>query len=191
MKTRDKKAALKFLKKSLKRHGGVGELVTDCLRSYGAAVGELGIRGRQQTGQWLNNRVENSHQPFRRRERAMLRFRRMQTLQKIRLRPRLCPQPHQPGTQPQPTSQLQTKPRCRSRRVAQPLRGVSDSHPVLVETGLHLSAITCSALNKAPESAKSWHLVDSGVQQTNVFRQPGNRRRHRPFPALNRSGPTP
>ena len=82
-KNRDKKAALKFLKKSLKRHGGAGELVTDCLRSYGAALGELGIRGRQQTGRWMNNRAENSHQPFRRRERAMLRFRRMRTLQKF------------------------------------------------------------------------------------------------------------
>ncbi|KAB2886510.1 MAG: IS6 family transposase [Albidovulum sp.] len=82
-KKRDKKAALKFLKKSLKRHGGAGEFVTDRLRTYGAALGELGIRDRQQTGRWMNNRAENSHQPFRRRERAMLRFRRMRTLQKF------------------------------------------------------------------------------------------------------------
>ena len=82
-KTRDKKAALKFLRKSLKRHGRVEEIVTDRLRSYGAALAELGIRDRQQTGRWANNRAENSHQPFRRRERAMLRFRRMRTLQKF------------------------------------------------------------------------------------------------------------
>ena len=82
-KKRDKKAALKFLKKSLKRHGGAGEFVTDRLRTYGAALGELGIRDRQKTGRWMNNRAENSHQPFRRRERAMLRFRRMRTLQKF------------------------------------------------------------------------------------------------------------
>ena len=80
-KTRDKKAALKFLKKLLKRHGRVDEIVTDRLRSYGAALGELGIRDRQQTGRWANNRAENSHQPFRRRERAMLRFRHLRTLQ--------------------------------------------------------------------------------------------------------------
>ena len=80
-KCRDKKAALKFLKKSMKRHGRADEIVTDRLRSYGAALGDLGIRNRQQTGQWMNNRAENSHQPFRRRERAMLRFRRMRTLQ--------------------------------------------------------------------------------------------------------------
>lgn len=82
-KKRDKKAALKFLKKSLKRHGGAGEFVTDRLRTYGAALCELGIRDRQQTGRWMNNRAENSHQPFGRRERAMVRFRRMRTLQKF------------------------------------------------------------------------------------------------------------
>ena len=82
-KTRDKKAALKFLKKTLKRHGSTDEIVTDRLRSSGAALKEHGIRDRQETGRWENNRAENSHQPFRRRERAMLRFRRMRTLQKF------------------------------------------------------------------------------------------------------------
>ena len=37
----------------------------------------------QEMGQWLNNRVENSHLSFRRRERAMLRFRPMRSLQKF------------------------------------------------------------------------------------------------------------
>jgi len=81
--TRDRKAALKFLRKTLKRHGCVAQIVTDRLRSYGAALGELGIRERQETGRWRNNRAENSHLPFRRRERAMLRFRRMRSLQKF------------------------------------------------------------------------------------------------------------
>jgi len=58
-------------------------IVTDKLRSYGAATKEIGNAGVQETGRWLNNRAENSHQPFRRRERAMLRFRRMHTLQKF------------------------------------------------------------------------------------------------------------
>jgi putative transposase len=44
---------------------------------------EIGNADRQETGRWLNNRAENSHQPFRRRERAMLRFRRMRSLQKF------------------------------------------------------------------------------------------------------------
>jgi putative transposase len=47
------------------------------------AVKELGIESRQETGRWLNNRAENPHLAFRRRERAMLRFRRMRTLQKF------------------------------------------------------------------------------------------------------------
>jgi len=82
-KTRGKKSALKFLRKSLKRHGPAQAIVTDRLRSYGAALRKLGIRDRQETGRWANNRAENSHQPFRRRERAMLRFRRMRTSQKF------------------------------------------------------------------------------------------------------------
>ena len=82
-KTRDKKAALKFLKKTMKRHGRAEEVVTDRLRSYGVALKELGIHDRQETGSWANNQAENSHQPFRRRERAMLRFRRMRALQKF------------------------------------------------------------------------------------------------------------
>jgi putative transposase len=79
----DKKAALKFLRKSLKRHGATETIVTDRLTSYSAALKVLGAVDKHETGRWLNNRAENSHQPFRRRERAMLRFRRMRTLQKF------------------------------------------------------------------------------------------------------------
>ena len=79
--TRDRKAALKFLKKAMKKHGRCEQFVTDRLRSYGAALKELGASGRQETGRWANNRAENSHLPFRRRERAMLRFRRTRSLQ--------------------------------------------------------------------------------------------------------------
>ena len=82
-KTRDKKAALKFLKKTMRKHGGPEVIVTDKLRSYGAAFREIGAGNRQETRRWLNNRAENSHLPFRRRERAMLRFRRMRSLQKF------------------------------------------------------------------------------------------------------------
>ncbi len=82
-KTRDRKAALKFLKKSMKRHGRPETIVTDRLRSYGAALKDLGLGDDREMGRWLNNRAENSHLPFRRRERAMLRFRRMHTLQKF------------------------------------------------------------------------------------------------------------
>jgi len=82
-KTRDRKAALKFLKKALKKHGRADVFVTDKLRSYGAALKYISAVERQETGRWKNNRAENSHQPFRRRERAMLRFRRMRSLQKF------------------------------------------------------------------------------------------------------------
>ena len=82
-KTRDKKAALKFLKKAMRKHGRPEVIVTDRLRSYGAALKETGATDRQETGRWMNNRAENSHLPFRRRERAILRFRRIRCLQKF------------------------------------------------------------------------------------------------------------
>ena len=82
-KTRDKAAALAFMKKALKRHGSPEAITTDGLRSYKAAMSELGNADKQEIGRWANNRVENSHLPFRRRERAMLRFRQMKSLQKF------------------------------------------------------------------------------------------------------------
>ena len=82
-KTRDKSAALRFLKKAMKRHGAPSAVLTDRLRSYGAAMKDIGNIDCQEVGRHLNNRAENSHLPFRRRERAMLRFRRMSNLQKF------------------------------------------------------------------------------------------------------------
>jgi putative transposase len=82
-KTRDKAAALRFMKKALKRHGSPEAITTDRLRSYKAAMTELGNAEKQEAGRWANNRCENSHSSLRRRERAMLRFRRMNMLQKF------------------------------------------------------------------------------------------------------------
>jgi putative transposase len=82
-KQRDRKAALKFLKKSMKRHGRPHILVTDKLRSYGATMKEIGNADKQETGRWQNNRAKNSHLPFRRPERAMQRFHSMRSLQKF------------------------------------------------------------------------------------------------------------
>jgi putative transposase len=73
----DRKAAL------MKRYGRPGSIVTDRLRSYGAAMKVIGNDANQECGRWLNNRAENSHQPFRRREQAMAKFRGMKTLQKF------------------------------------------------------------------------------------------------------------
>ncbi len=74
-KRRDRKAALKFLKITMKLYGRPHVVVTDKLRSYGAAMKVIGNASKQETGRWLNNRGENSHQPFQRREWAMLGFR--------------------------------------------------------------------------------------------------------------------
>jgi putative transposase len=57
-KTRDRKAALRFLKKSMKRHGRPETIVTDRLRSYGAALKDLGRGDDREMGRWLNNRAE-------------------------------------------------------------------------------------------------------------------------------------
>ncbi|MEO6877910.1 MAG: IS6 family transposase [Gemmatimonadaceae bacterium] len=83
-KRRDRKAALRFLRRLMKRYGRPHKVVTDRLPSYGAAMKVIGNAQRQLCkGARINNRAENSHQPFRRRERAMLRFRSMKTLQKF------------------------------------------------------------------------------------------------------------
>ena len=80
-KMRDKKAALKFLRKAMDKHGRPEVVVTDRLRSYGAALTEIDATARQETAHWLNNRAENTYLPFRRRERALQRFRRMRSSQ--------------------------------------------------------------------------------------------------------------
>jgi len=71
------------MKKTLKRHGSPEQIAADGLRSYRAAMNGLGNAEKQEVGRWANNRVENSHLPFRRRERATLRFRPMKSLQKF------------------------------------------------------------------------------------------------------------
>ena len=77
---RDRRAALKFLNRTMKRYGRPWSVVTDRLPSYRAAMKGLGNAGRQACGRWLNNRAENSHLPFRKREGAMARFRDIKTL---------------------------------------------------------------------------------------------------------------
>lgn len=63
------------MKKALGRHGSPEAITTDGVRSYRAAMSELGDSDKQEVGRWANNRVESSHLGFRRRERATLRFR--------------------------------------------------------------------------------------------------------------------
>jgi putative transposase len=80
---RDRKAALVFHKKIMKKYGAPKVIVTDRLKSYRAAMKIIGNESNQEVGRWKNNRCENSHLPFRRREYAMLKFRRMRSLQKF------------------------------------------------------------------------------------------------------------
>src|ERR1700757_2371083 len=72
---RDKAAAVTFLRKLLKKQGYTPKvMVTDKLRSYGAAKAQTGLSARHEQRFRKNNRAENSHQPTRRRERKMQRF---------------------------------------------------------------------------------------------------------------------
>src|SRR5450432_980904 len=81
---RNKHAALKLMCNLLKKYGFVPDrLITDDLRSYGAAAHDLGIERRHERGRWKNNRAENSHQPTRRRERKMQRFKSPGSAQKF------------------------------------------------------------------------------------------------------------
>jgi putative transposase len=82
-KRRDRRAALAFLKRAMKRYGRPYSVLTDRLRSYRSAMKDIGLSGRQECGRWFNNRAENSHQPFRRREGGMAGFRDIRTLQKF------------------------------------------------------------------------------------------------------------
>ena len=110
---RDKAAALKFMKKLMKRHGCAKVVTTDGLRSYKAAMKELGIAERQEVGRWANNRMENSHQPFRAEGRrshpragnAPLQAHEDATA--VRFRPCLLPQSLQLGTSPRQPPDLQ------------------------------------------------------------------------------------
>ena len=110
-KKRDRKDALKFLRKLMKRYPRPDAIITDRLRSYRAALRELGASGLHQAGRWLNNRAENSHLPFRRRDHAMLRFRRMRSLQKFATVHSCRLQPLQPATTPLFTGHFQAQPR--------------------------------------------------------------------------------
>ena len=81
---RNKHAALKLMRKLLKKYAFVPQrLVTDDLRSYGAAARDLGLENRHERGRWKNNRAENSHQPTRWWERKMQRFKSVGSAQKF------------------------------------------------------------------------------------------------------------
>ncbi len=81
---RDKRAALKLMRRLLKRQGfAPSTLVTDKLRAYAAAVRELGLKACHHQAKWNNNRIESAHVPVRRRERKMQRFRSIGSAQRF------------------------------------------------------------------------------------------------------------
>src|SRR6202453_3373967 len=81
---RDKAAAVKLMRKLLKKQGFAPDvLVTDKLRSYAAAKSELRLTARHERGLRRNNRAENSHLPVRRRERKMQRFKLLRSAQRF------------------------------------------------------------------------------------------------------------
>jgi len=116
---RDKAAALKLLKRIMKKYGAPRSIVTDGLRAYSAAMNEIGVAAeRHKVGYHLNNRAENSHQPFRRRERAMQRFR--EDAAEVQLSSRPGPQPIQSGAPSRHEAGLQAETLCCLGRVARP-----------------------------------------------------------------------
>ena len=82
-KRQDREVALRFLRRAMKRYGRPATIITDRLQSYRAAMKVIGNEGRQETRRWFNNLAENSHLPFRRRERGIAKFREVRTLQKF------------------------------------------------------------------------------------------------------------
>ncbi len=130
-KERDKVAALKFLKKAIKRFGNPEAITTDGLRSYTAAMTELGNADKQQIGRWANNRVENSHSvPTTRASDAAVQANELLT--EVRLGPRQRPQPLQLRTSPRRQINLQATPLgsiCRVAGAVQLILLVIATHP--------------------------------------------------------------
>ena len=123
----------------MKRHGRPHIFVTDKLRSYGAALKDLGLPDDRKTGRWLNNRAENSHQPFRPRHAPLPSD---EIAAEVRRRPFLNPQPVQCGARPHQPGQFQSQPHSRSHRVASDLCGLTRGRFGKTDTSSHWSDTT-------------------------------------------------
>src|SRR5665648_28083 len=136
-KRRDRGAALKFLKRTMKRYGRPRSIVTDRLRSYRSAMKVIRNAADQECGRWLNNRAEKFPPavPTTRTSDAEVQGRKDPT--EICSRPRINPQSLQPRPSPQPPRHLQTEPFCRPGRVASAGGlNASDQHPSQARSGL-------------------------------------------------------
>jgi transposase-like protein len=117
-KRRDRKAALRFLLKAMKRYGQLGIIVTDKLRSCKSGMRDIGNQARQETGCRLNNRAENSHLPLLKTRTSDVAVPADAKSADLRRGTLPVPQPLQSGTPPLHTVRLQGRPRCRSGAVA-------------------------------------------------------------------------
>ena len=107
---RDKAAALKLLKRIMKKYGAPRSIVTDGRLAYSAAMNDIGVAAdRHEVGRRLNNRAENSHQPFRRRERVMQGLSKLEDAAEIQRSSRPGPQSFQSGAASGHTASLQAE----------------------------------------------------------------------------------
>ena len=140
---RGKAAAIKLLKRIMKKYGPPHSVVTDGLCSYSAAMKEIGAADRHEVGGRLNNRAENSHQPFRRRERDAA-VSKLEDAAEVQLSSRPGAQPIQSGAPSRHPADLQTETLGRIGGMARPCgvdrhlkEGVSSSasvNPVTLTT---------------------------------------------------------
>jgi IS1 family transposase len=106
-KERDKPAALKFMKKLMKRHGTAEKVTTDGLRSYKAAMKELGNAHKQVVGLWANNPGGKQPPALTTKRAGDAPVPEDEDTPEIRLGSRLSPQPLQPGAPPHQPPNLQ------------------------------------------------------------------------------------
>ena len=135
---------LQFLWTDVSETGRPLSVVTDGLSSYSAAMSEIGNVDRHKVGRRLNNRAENSHQPFRRRERAMQGFRSGKSLQKFDSSSVHAPgsQPFQPGESSRRPRNLQTETLGRAGRMAH-------SHGLILTWNSVLPRLTDAGCNRS------------------------------------------
>ena len=157
----------------MKRYGRPRSIVTDRLRSYRSAMKVIGNAADQECGRWLNNRAENTHQPFRRREQAMQRFKAVRTLQKFAAAHASIHNHFNHDRHLNRRDIFQAEPFCCPGRVAS-TRGLnaSDQHPLQGRSGLSDNALFGAAFSGSPRSGFAGfapshmaHLLFAGLLQ--------------------------
>ena len=115
---RDKAAALKLLKRIMKKYDQPRKIVTDGLRAYSAAMKAIGNSDRQEVGRGLNNRAEKFASAVSTTRARHAAFSKHEDTAKVQLSSRPGPQPFQSGAPSRHPSRLQAQTLCRIGRVA-------------------------------------------------------------------------